>query len=811
MYFLSEALGVKLNRGSDGMVRVLSVAPDTPGSPILRQGSPLQEGDVIREAAGVDLRRPITNVMWGDTVALIKIAPRPIAIVVAQEISPMPPSVVEERKRQVELEEKRQLQRSLKQQQQQLQQQPPGSIGVDTSYDEDDDEEGDHIYEEDYMYYHHQPSPSSGEEKVEIRAEAEGVSATIRDNNDTTASSATAVVSDQASSNAGDLTTITTTTPSPADSSSHVMEGQVAAVAPTGDTDLVESHVAEVEATTLSGSSEGEPSAPASRGETEVTDEATVACSGPDATTIPVLVNDGESPQTPEIPTNNDGDIRLLAGNSKVAPPGNDNVQPASPRDEEMNVIGGEILFEDSSSAVPLNGWDRLRWMSYSGIRKVRLCESVARLATSRKTFFWATSSGDEYLHRKLAIYEEPPVMLLLRRPVDVGEIRRILDLPSGMVLGNDSANVKEAFWIVESVIEPKACKLRLSPLTTVTSVETLAGDDASARRFSCFELVSPAETIVLCAARTYSGSSFENETWVETQFLEEAIGTALFQAHVSGEEGEVLQRDRSWKHQIILGTLHSYVLAGNQSMLEKSIARAMARLHPPQSQPPAGGSTRYLPTQLIDARDDNGLAALHYACSRGLPAAVSLLVDAGANVTLKASSLSMSPAHFCAIRLDASSLATVLSATYPTRPDPNEVDALGRTPMYVAAVDGRTADGSFNAVALGQCLSALEAWGGQVLVVDHYLQLQNPVSVLASEWRSDSLLVLFQHVAYRFPLLETEHDARRAGISLSAMFHYPVHCALLAFKKEARLIMNGGKPLLLCGDELQPECRLVS
>jgi hypothetical protein len=41
-----------------------------------------------------------------------------------------------------------------------------------------------------------------------------------------------------------------------------------------------------------------------------------------------------------------------------------------------------------------------------------------------------------------------------------------ILDLPSaGMVLGNDNANVKEAFWIVESVIEPKACKLRLSPL----------------------------------------------------------------------------------------------------------------------------------------------------------------------------------------------------------------------------------------------------------------------------------------------------------------------------------------------------------
>lgn len=62
--FISESLGIKLNRGPDGIVRVLSVSKDTPSSPVARKGI-IEQGDVIREAAGVDIRRPITNIMWG--------------------------------------------------------------------------------------------------------------------------------------------------------------------------------------------------------------------------------------------------------------------------------------------------------------------------------------------------------------------------------------------------------------------------------------------------------------------------------------------------------------------------------------------------------------------------------------------------------------------------------------------------------------------------------------------------------------------------------------------------------------------------
>lgn len=79
-------MGIKLNRSTDGLVRVMSVANLPLGSPILRKGD-VYAGDLVREAGGVDLRRPITATMWGDTVALIKMAPRPLKLIVAEEVS----------------------------------------------------------------------------------------------------------------------------------------------------------------------------------------------------------------------------------------------------------------------------------------------------------------------------------------------------------------------------------------------------------------------------------------------------------------------------------------------------------------------------------------------------------------------------------------------------------------------------------------------------------------------------------------------------------------------------------------------------
>ncbi|KAL7467608.1 hypothetical protein ACHAXS_007848 [Conticribra weissflogii] len=84
--FHSTAMGIRLKRGEDGLVRVVSVTQATPGSSIKRDGS-IEPDDIIREAAGIDLRQPITNSQWGEVVTKIRSAPRPMRFVTTSSSS----------------------------------------------------------------------------------------------------------------------------------------------------------------------------------------------------------------------------------------------------------------------------------------------------------------------------------------------------------------------------------------------------------------------------------------------------------------------------------------------------------------------------------------------------------------------------------------------------------------------------------------------------------------------------------------------------------------------------------------------------
>ncbi|KAL3786135.1 hypothetical protein HJC23_010709 [Cyclotella cryptica] len=79
--FHSNAMGIRLKRGEDGLVRVVSVTESSPGSSIVRVGK-IEPDDIVREAAGADLRSPITNSKWGEVVLSIRNASRPMKFVV---------------------------------------------------------------------------------------------------------------------------------------------------------------------------------------------------------------------------------------------------------------------------------------------------------------------------------------------------------------------------------------------------------------------------------------------------------------------------------------------------------------------------------------------------------------------------------------------------------------------------------------------------------------------------------------------------------------------------------------------------------
>jgi hypothetical protein len=455
----------------------------------------------------------------------------------------------------------------------------------------------------------------------------------------------------------------------------------------------------------------------------------------------------------------------------------NHETSAVSLRDEESEKLGKEIFFHRNSNP-NYNGWDNLRWMSFAGTRQIDFVGPVCRFVPGRRTLFW---SGDQYVDRILVVYREPHLILILRPPEDLAEVSQIFDLPPGATADN-AEDIFQSYLVVENVVDPKTCKLRLSPLTTFTSVLTEVGTDDFRRR-SCFELVNPTESLILSAVRPRKGAeraltSFtDSGAYLETTSTEHILQKSICDAHRPAEGSRDVS-DQSWKHQVILGTLHSHVVMGYRSILDMALSQAKASSN--------NKGSEYIDPRIIDAVDESGRTPLHYACSGRFSSAVLSLVQAGANVDLRIEPYNMTPCHLCALHLDAKSLQSILAMNKR----PNVVDSWGRTPMYLATTEGRSVGHSKNPVALDSCLSVLEANGGHMEVP---LGFRNPVSVLAAAWSHEELEVVLKHVHYRYPLvLSDADDKHRIGISVSAFFQYPVHSCLITVRKMISDACNG-------------------
>jgi ankyrin repeat protein len=150
----------------------------------------------------------------------------------------------------------------------------------------------------------------------------------------------------------------------------------------------------------------------------------------------------------------------------------------------------------------------------------------------------------------------------------------------------------------------------------------------------------------------------------VETTKYEDAVSSALLSAH-SLPEG--LEDSRaSVTHQIVLGTLHSYVISGNAKLLQKALANALDQQ---KSNDVDTEEVVKLDSTVVDSRDTNWKTALHYACERKHAQMVSLLINAGSNFMIPTMD-GYTPLHICAQNLDDKCLSIILSATHPTRPE---------------------------------------------------------------------------------------------------------------------------------------------
>ena len=762
-------------------------------------------GDVVREVGGVDIRRPITNIMWGDTVALVKMAPRPITFVVSPELSETPAAVVEEIRKANE--------------------EPDVALRPSPAIEDDPVRDA-------------MNSTTTATTQQEVSPPVGGDSSSVADiAADTSASIATAgtelepppaaeeraavgkmpsenVVEEAGSDDRGaDLETAEEAVGTPqqpdtieqaSDEKEPALETAEEAVGTPQQPDTIEQASDEKEpALETAEEAVGTPHQPDTIG--QASDEKEPAIANAQNTEIGDSVSDKASSeqlkdaQDEVVDIGTEGETessnKLTEGTTVEGVPNKslldeDDVDESEPiasegattlPNEEERMIGGEILFERNS---PPNycGWDNLQWLSYSGVRKVRCCQPCFRLLESeKKQVFW-TSKNISYLPRVLAIYNEPNLILVLRRPSSPEEVHTLLGLPEIAEL-DDAENAVDNYLIVESVIEPSLCKLRLSPLTTPTS---LAPDGADERRSSCFELITPSESILLSSVSIRSGvkrnekSFSDSGAFLETSATETALASTISGSHDLAKDIGQQGISLAWKHNLILGSLFNLVVFGDGKALDEALQQAKDRVK-------------------VDEEDDNGLSALYYACIRRNAHAANSLVAAGAatNIDVQMGNRKHTLAHICALNLDEKTLGIVLSATTPSRPDPNALDSPGhRTPMYLAATEGRTASGETDPLALSRCIEALEAWGGSMMVPDplkgEINPLQHPISILAGYWFPEELTVVLDHTS--FALAETT-------MSLSAQFQFPMHRALVSLKTY---------DFSVDANEMAPENRLV-
>lgn len=425
-----------------------------------------------------------------------------------------------------------------------------------------------------------------------------------------------------------------------------------------------------------------------------------------------------------------------------------------SERDKEERMLGGDVLFTRTSPPA-YNNWDTLRWMSFSGVRRLKFSQSLFRVTQSEKMNLFWKSSQEDYSERELLIYEEPALILIARRAENIEELMEILDLSSAEI----ESDALQKYWIAESVVDLSTCKIGLSPMTSFAL--PLNGSE---RMQSCFTLFTPLESILLSAVK---GPSYRDSgAFLETTTVEMIISKSLCAAHEPRND-----TDKTWKHQLILGTIHALVVSGKQQDLQDAILLAKKKYSGKDQE------TAYLPSEVVDRVDDNGLSALQLACLLRMPAAAKTLVAAGANVSIKRAEDQSTLAHICGRNLDDSCLSTVLSAQ-TRKINPNSFTSFGRSPMYTAIMEGRKA-GQFDAEALGRCLLVLKKWGGEM----GSNEASEVVKRLAYSFRHEDLSVVLQYCPVRFPL--------PSDSSLSAFYGYPLHHSILYLQTASAFVLS--------------------
>jgi ankyrin repeat protein len=307
----------------------------------------------------------------------------------------------------------------------------------------------------------------------------------------------------------------------------------------------------------------------------------------------------------------------------------------------------------------------------------------------------------------------------------------------------------------LEYVLDLPTCKIRsLGHVFGAVGEATdpMAEGNASGRvsiEDLVFDLIAPPMGEI-----TFVGDSKEiKDVWVLTIFL--AICDNV------GDSERVL----GWRHQYMLGTMHSAVICRDEHRIRELIGLCN------------DGRLSFLS---IEQPDEEGYTPLHYACIMRLHTIIDLLHQATADVTAT-DRQGLTPLHWAAMQLDDYALSLLCQHVFDLDlPDPKD-----RTPLTICVLEGRDIHGKTDPVLLKDCLTHMLSHKPNCHWADK--QGRTLIHYLAASWQFEALEVL----------LDTDAVDVNAMDIITGMT--PLHYAVQArpIKKavgEAQRIMNRWK-----------------
>lgn len=216
-------------------------------------------------------------------------------------------------------------------------------------------------------------------------------------------------------------------------------------------------------------------------------------------------------------------------------------------------------------------------------------------------------------------------------------------------------------------------------------------GEGASKSNSIGFEIHAPGGIVQVLA------SDEEREMWVLALFL------SICELHNAGSS-----KACGWKHQILLGTMHSAVITGDVQRVKDLLRAAEV------------GDLDY---SVVECPDDDALTPLHYACILRQFDIVALLHGANADVTIGDND-GKSPIHWASLQLDNLSLGLLCANVF----DVDLIDKHDRTPLFLACVEGRDVMGRVNGPLLKSVVKTLLEAGANpdgLVTSDSYLPHQ--------------------------------------------------------------------------------------